>query len=87
MKKVRFYFAYNSPYSFLANSRLEKELAALGAEVEYRPVYSPRTGGGPDFNSPKLKYLFEDVQRFADAYGRALNPGPFADTRKACLGF
>jgi len=86
-KKVRFYFAYNSPYSFLANSRLERELAPFGAEVEYRPVYSPRTGGGPDLSSPKLKYLFEDVQRFADAYGLSLNPGPFADTRKACLGF
>lgn len=86
-RKVRFYFAYNSPYSFLANSRLEKELAAFAAEVEYKPVYSPRTGGGPDPSSPRFKYMFEDVQRFAASYGLALNPGPFADTKRACLGF
>jgi len=86
-KKVRFYFAYNSPYSFLANSRLEKELAPFGARVEYKPVYSPRTGGGPDASSARFKYILEDVQRFAAAYGLALDPGPFADTRRACLGF
>ena len=32
-KKVRFYFAQNSPYSFLANRRLDKEIAALAAPV------------------------------------------------------
>jgi 2-hydroxychromene-2-carboxylate isomerase/cation transport regulator ChaC len=86
-KTVRFYFAYNSPYSFLASQRLERELARFAPRVEYRPVYSPRTGGPPDFNSPRLRYLFEDVARFAEAYGLQLNPGPFADTKKACLGF
>ena len=86
-KSVRFYFAYNSPYSFLASSRIERELAPLGAEAEYKPVYSPRTGGAPDLNSPRFRYLFEDVLRFAEAYGLALNPGPFADSKKACCGF
>ncbi len=86
-RTVRFYFAYNSPYAFLANTRLERELASLGVTVEYRPVYSPRSGGGPDPNSPRIKYIFEDVRRFADLYGLRLNPGPFADTRRACLGF
>src|SRR5881628_1321366 len=83
---VRFYFAYNSPYAFLANTRLERQLAPLGAAVEYKPVYSPRTGPPPDPKSPRLSYIFEDVGRFAAAYDLALRPGPFADTRKACLG-
>ena len=87
-KRITYYFAYNSPYSFLANTRIVKELAAVGGEARYRPLYSPRTsGGGPDIGSPKMQYLFEDVRRFADAYRLELNPGPFADTRKACLGF
>ena len=86
-KTVRFYFAYNSPYSFLASSRIERELAPLGAEVQYKPVYSPRTGGAPDLNSPRFRYIFEDVARFAEAYGIQMNPGPFADSRKACVGF
>ncbi len=83
---VRFYFAYNSPYAFLANTRLERELGP-GVAVQYKPVYSPRTGGGPDLNSPRLRYMFEDVRRFADAYGLRMNPGPFADSGQACRGF
>ncbi len=85
--KVRFYFAYNSPYAFLANSRLERALTNVDVEVEYKPVYSPRSPGSPGPDSRKLRYLFEDVGRFAELYGLKLNPGPMADTRKACLGF
>jgi 2-hydroxychromene-2-carboxylate isomerase len=84
---VNFYFAFNSPYSFLADSRIERELAPFNLELRAKPVYSPRTGGAPDPNSPKLRYLSEDVRRFADAYGLKLNPGPFADSRNACIGF
>ncbi len=86
-RTVRFYFAYNSPYAFLATTRLARELDPLGVALDYRPVYSPRTGGGPDPASPRMRYLREDVARFADAYGLRLNPGPFADTRLACVGF
>jgi 2-hydroxychromene-2-carboxylate isomerase len=87
-RTVRFYFAYNSPYAFLANTRLERALGPLGVAVDYRPVYSSRTGGGgPDPTSPRIRYIFEDVRRFAGAYGLRMNLGPFADSRRACLGF
>jgi 2-hydroxychromene-2-carboxylate isomerase len=86
-RSVKYYFAYNSPYAFLANTRIGAEMASVGGELDYRPVYSPRTaGGGPDMNSPKMTYIFEDAGRFAEAYGLTINPGPFADTKKACLG-
>jgi 2-hydroxychromene-2-carboxylate isomerase len=86
--RVKFYFAFNSPYAFLANTRIEDELVPLGTAIEYKPVYSPRAGGsGPDFSSPRMQYLIEDFRRFAEAYGLTLNPGPFADTGKACQGF
>ena len=85
-RTVRFYFAYNSPYAFLANTRVARELGPLGVILDYKPVYSPRTGGGPDLDSPRFRYMFEDVARFAAAYGLAMNPGPFADTRRACTG-
>ena len=85
---VKFYFTYNSPYAFLANTRIEKELAALDTTIEYKPVYQPRTGGGgPDMSSPRMTYLLEDIARFTEAYGLELNMGPFADTGKACRGF
>lgn len=87
-KQVRFYFAYNSPYGFLANQRLARELGPLDVDVEYKPVYSPRPGGAaPDFTAPRFKYMFEDIARFAESYGLALRPGPFADSKKACRGF
>ena len=86
---IRFYFAYNSPYAFLANTRIERMLAPLGATIEYKPVYQPRNAAAADeyMRSPKFRYVFEDVVRFADAYGISLRPGPFTDTRRACLGF
>ena len=86
-RTVRFYFAYNSPYAFLASTRLDRELGTLGVTVAYKPVYSPRTGGGPDPRSPRIQYVVEDVRRFAAAYGVPMNPGPFADSRGACVGY
>jgi len=86
-KKIRHYFAYNSPYAFLANTRMDRILGSHDVEIEYKPVYSPRTGDSPSFDSPKLKYLFEDVARFAEEYGIDLKLGPFADTKRACKGF
>ena len=84
--RVTFYFAYNSPYAFLANTRIAAELAPFPVAIAYKPVYQPASGGR-DFASPRLRYMREDVARFAAAYGLALDPGPFADTAKACRGF
>jgi 2-hydroxychromene-2-carboxylate isomerase len=84
---VKFYFAYNSPFAFLANTHLKQDLGPFAVTLEYKPVYSPRRGGGPDPNTPKVKYLQEDFRRFADAYSLHLNPGPLADSKKACVGF
>lgn len=87
-RKLKFYFAYNSPYAFLGNHRIDEAVKPFDVEIERKPIYSPRSGGGgPDLNAPKFRYLFKDVGRFADAYGLALDPGPFADTGKACRGF
>ena len=85
-ERVTFYFAYNSPYAFLADTRIDEALAPLGVAVDRVPVYQPSTGGGPDFNSPRIQYMIQDIARFAKAYGLTLNPGPFADTGRACLG-
>jgi len=84
---VIFYFAYNSPYAFLANTRIDDALAPLDVKTERRPVYQPSSGGGPDFNSPRIRYIVQDIGRFAKSYGIELNPGPFADTGPACLGY
>jgi 2-hydroxychromene-2-carboxylate isomerase len=85
---VTFYFAYNSPYAFLANTRIEAALAPYDVTIVLKPVYTPRPAGQtPDLNSPRFLYIREDIGRFAEAYGLALDPGPFADSGKACRGF
>ena len=87
-RAVRYYFAYNSPYAFLANTRLVEALSGHDVELEYRPWWSPPSKpGGPDISSPKLQYMFQDVSRFAEAYGIELEPGPFANTKRACMCF
>jgi len=87
-RQVTFYFAYNSPYSFLANTRIEAALAPYNVAIARKPVYTPRPAGqAPDFSSPRMFYVREDVGRFAEAYGLTLDPGPFADSGKACRGF
>ena len=86
--QVTFYYAYNSPYAFLANTRIEKALGPLGASILYKPVYQPRAGGtGPNMSAPRMQYIREDIARFAEAYGLTFDMGPFADTGKACRGF
>ena len=84
---VKFYFADNSPFASLANTHIKHDLAPFAVTLEYKPVYSARRGGEPDPDAPRMKYLQEDFRRFADAYGLRLHPGPFADSKKACLGF
>ena len=85
--RVIFYFAINSPYAFLANSRIDAALAPLNVTLERRPVYKPSAGGGPDFSSPRIQYMVQDIGRFAQAYGLPIERGPFADTGRCCLGF
>lgn len=88
MKTVKFYFAFNSPYAFLAHTRIEESLAECNCALECKPIYSPRTPGAPPpLSDEKLEYFFHDVGRFARAYGLQLQPGPFADTGDACRGF
>jgi 2-hydroxychromene-2-carboxylate isomerase len=88
MKTVKFYFAFNSPYAFLANTRIEEALADCNCALECKPIYSPRAPGDrPALSEEKLGYLYQDVARFASAYELNLSPGPFADTGNACKGF
>ncbi len=88
MKTVKFYFAFNSPYAFLANVRIEEALTDCNAALSCRPVYSPSSSGSPpSISQERLAYMHNDVARFSDAYGIDMKPGVFADTGAACRGF
>lgn len=79
--RVRFYFSFRSPYSWLAFIRIESALAGLPVELEYLPVFPP-----PDFpNDPaaipnKLKYIMRDTVRMAEAYGYTTKPLSHVDS-------
>lgn len=85
VREVVFWFNYNSPYSMLAHHRIEGLLAGSDVRLRYRPWF---TGVRlPDYDSPKVRYVVEDVIRHARAYGLALRPGAYVDLGAACRGF
>jgi 2-hydroxychromene-2-carboxylate isomerase len=69
----------------LAYTRAEGLLDPLGVRLVYRPYYPQLTL--PDRSSAKVRYVVEDVLRYARAYGLRLNPGPYVDLSLACRGF
>ena len=86
-KIVRFYWSFRSPYAWFAVHRVETVLAGLPVTLEWIPVFPP-----PDpsamVNNPtnvpaKIRYIWEDSQRFADAYGLEFKQPEQMDTEWA----
>ena len=85
-KHIEFFYDYVSPYTYLANS----QLSDLDGEIVYRPML---LGGlmhaignkPPALLKSRGKYLFQDVQRWANHYGvpYAMNPAFPVNTVKA----
>ena len=78
-ERVRLYFSFRSPYSWLALHRAPAALAKAGVALELVPVFPP-----PDFANDPLKfpdkanYYREDLARTARAYGLPFQvPEPF----------
>ncbi|MCZ6626376.1 MAG: 2-hydroxychromene-2-carboxylate isomerase [Deltaproteobacteria bacterium] len=72
---IKFYFSFRSPYSWLAFSRIEKELTGLPVGLDYIPIFPPSPAGSSDRLNPpgkKSRYIIRDVSRFAEAYGMPL---------------
>jgi 2-hydroxychromene-2-carboxylate isomerase len=68
--RVRFYFSFRSPYSWLAFARVELAIERAGLSLEYIPIFPP-----PDYpNDParfptKAAYILHDMERLTRAYG------------------
>jgi 2-hydroxychromene-2-carboxylate isomerase len=91
-ENVKFYFSFRSPYSWLAYTRIEKELAGLAVELQYMPIYPPSDASLALSLQPapaKALYIARDVMRFAAAYGLKIKfPKPFdTDCRMPHQGF
>jgi len=65
-ESVDFYFAYLSPYSFLANTSIENILNPLGVSINYLPVAHMGPEDGPNFSPARYRYICEeDLPRYA----------------------
>lgn len=85
MKTLDFYFDIYSPYAYLGFHRLMQISAGSDCAINYHPVDLPRlkiaagnTGPANLEIPPKIKYLLEDLKRWAQRYEL-----PFGDIPKA----
>jgi 2-hydroxychromene-2-carboxylate isomerase len=81
---IRFYWSFRSPYAWLAAHRVERMLAGLPVRLAWIPVYPPpdpaAMPNNPTNVPAKIRYVWEDTQRFADAYGLSFKPPEQVDT-------
>ncbi len=79
--RVRVYTDYKSPYAFVANKRLFELEEQLGVELEWLPytLRIPEFMGTVEERTPhfrrKVRYLYMDARRYANAQGLTLK-GP-----------
>lgn len=91
--KIDFYFDFLSPFSYLANHRLNEISVELDAEVIYHSIDLGRAKvaignvGPSNRDLPiKLAYLSKDLQRWARLYGLPLKFVPNFNTRQLNTG-
>jgi 2-hydroxychromene-2-carboxylate isomerase len=74
---VRFCFDYASPWTYIADCRVEEALSGLPITIQYVPVYLrgfEMFRSGMPYPPAKLAYIAGDMQRCASFYGIPLNP-------------
>ncbi|HIF91818.1 MAG TPA: 2-hydroxychromene-2-carboxylate isomerase [Myxococcales bacterium] len=83
MSSVEFFFDYGSPYSYLADSRLEGLRQRTGAEIVYRPMLLggvfKATGNRSPFLEPveaKQRYFSLELRRTVARLGVAFKHNP-----------
>ena len=74
MERVRFYYDFTSPYTYLASTRVDALAARTGAEITWIPVLLggilKATGNQPPAMLPaRALYMPRDLERWAAFYG------------------
>ncbi len=74
MKTLEFYFDLSSPYSYLAATQIGPLAARNGATIVWKPmvlaaVFKAADNHMPAQSPPKARYMFDDLARWAKAYG------------------
>jgi 2-hydroxychromene-2-carboxylate isomerase len=73
-RELEFFFDYGSPFSYLADTRLDGLAERTGARVVYRPmllggVFKETGNSSPIAIEAKRKYMMADLRRWARHYG------------------
>ena len=72
-RTVKYYFAFQSPFAALADTRIDDLIAKAGATLEPIPVVPPQQpppqGLAAQLADFKLSYLLEDAERWAKKLG------------------
>jgi 2-hydroxychromene-2-carboxylate isomerase len=74
MATLEFFYDFVSPYSYLASTRVEAEVAKVGGTVRFRPfllggVFHATDNKAPIENPAKARYLPSDLTRWARRIG------------------
>ena len=74
MVTLEFFYDFVSPYSYLASTRVEAEVARVGGTVRFRPfllggVFNATGNSAPIENPAKARYLPADLTRWARRLG------------------
>ena len=82
---VEFFFDYGSPFSYLADARLEDVAKRTGATIVHRPmllgaVLKATGNASPMAVAAKGAYMAIELQRWARRYGVPFQANPFAFT-------
>jgi 2-hydroxychromene-2-carboxylate isomerase len=79
MDNIRFYFSFRSPYAWLAWHRIHHAIGDLPLSLHYLPVFPPENSGF-NLSQEKIRYIREDVERMAAAYGMEVRWPDAVDT-------
>jgi 2-hydroxychromene-2-carboxylate isomerase len=74
---VKFCFDYASPWTYIADCRVEEALTGLPVDIQYVPVYLrgfEMFRSGMPYTPAKLAYIARDMQRCASFHDIPLNP-------------
>jgi 2-hydroxychromene-2-carboxylate isomerase len=74
MATLEFFYDFVSPYSYLASTRVEAEVARVGGTVRFRPfllggVFNATGNKAPIENAAKARHLATDLGRWAKRLG------------------
>jgi 2-hydroxychromene-2-carboxylate isomerase len=80
-RSVEFFFDFGSPASYLAYTQLPKITSECGAQVVWRPmllggVFKAVGNSSPASVPAKGRWMFDDLNRWAQRYGVAFNHNP-----------